>query len=427
MQSNKIAMNRISTIIDRTYHLAEIISPETMQEISKMFFNVVGINIVFVDNRAVPISPPLGSFPNWCQSHFADRKYFFQCLHCFEAGLKNSYHNDRSKVYQGHCGLTLISAPLYARDNVLLGCLITGPVQLMEAASLPGGTDGPDENDRKNLSTIPKISGDQFTAVAILISTLANYLTVSESLSRYQQELMSYQERLLQEIQKTVSLEKEITEYQLMLKQAELRELQAKMNPHFLFNALNVIARLAFAEGAVETERAVFALADVARYGIEGNIEMVFLKTELDHISSYLSIQQLRFGNRINVRIIVKKEHLNVKILPYTLQPLVDNAFKHGFESAPGKRRLLIKVDEDVQGNRLLVHIIDDGIGIETQRFTERDHWCHCPGSSLENIHQRLRRLFGDAYGLQLQGPPDIKGTQATLIMPLFTGNEEAL
>ncbi|AFV05247.1 PocR ligand-binding domain-containing protein [Dehalobacter sp. CF] len=417
------AINRISTTIDRTYHLAEIISRETMQEINKMFFNVLAINIVFIDNRAVPISPPLGSFPDWCQSHFADKKHFFQCLYCFETGLKNSYNNESSKVYKGHCGLTLISAPLYSRDDVLLGCLITGPVQLIEAETLPRGTDGSHENYLKHLSTIPKISDDRFTAVARLISTLANYLTVSESLSRYQQELMSYQERLLREIQKTGNLEKEITEYQLMLKHAELRELQAKMNPHFLFNALNVIARLAFAEGAVETERAVFALADVARYGIEGNIEMVFLKTELDHISSYLSIQQLRFGNRINVRIIVKKEHLNVKILPYTLQPLVDNAFKHGFESVPGKHRLLIKVDEDIQGNRLLVNVIDDGIGIETRRFTESDHWCHCPGSSLENIHQRLRRSFGEAYGLQLSGPPDIKGTKVTLIMPLVIGN----
>lgn len=419
------SVHRISTIIDRTYHLAEIISRETMQEINKMFFNVLAINIVFIDNRAVPISPPLGSFPDWCQCHFADKKHFFQCLYCFETGLKNSYNNGSSRVYQGHCGLTLISAPLYARDNVLLGCLITGPVRLMEAESSPGGQDGPPKNFAEHLGVIPKISGDRFTAVAKLISTLANYLTVSESLSRYQQELVSYQERLLQEIQKTGSLEKEITEYQLMLKEAELRELQAKMNPHFLFNALNVIARLAFTEGAVATERAVFALAGVARYGIEGNIEMVSLKTELDHINSYLSIQQLRFGNRINVKIIVKKEHLNVKILPYTLQPLVDNAFKHGFESSPGKRRLLIKVDEDVPGNRLLVNVIDDGIGIETQRFTESDHWCHCPGSSLENIHQRLRRLFGDAYGLQLQGTPDIKGTKATLVMPLSTGDKQ--
>ncbi|RNC62836.1 MAG: Sensor histidine kinase YehU [Candidatus Dichloromethanomonas elyunquensis] len=423
VQSNEKAISEIGTIIDRKYHLVEIISRETMQEINKMFFNVLAINIVFVDNRAVPISPPLGSFPNWCQCHFTNEKHFFRCLYCFEAGLKNSYKNENSKVYKGHCGLTLISAPLYARDNVLLGCLITGPVQLMEEECLFPETDQRHENDIKQLSTIPKISSDQFTAVAKLISSLANYLTVSESISRYQQELMSYQERLLQEIQKTGNLETKIAEYQLMLKEAELRELQAKMNPHFLFNALNVIARLAFAEGAVETERAVFALADVARYGIEGNIEMVSLQTELDHINSYLSIQKLRFGKRIDVKIKVKKEYLNMKILPFTLQPLVDNAFKHGFESVPGQHRLLIRVDKDIQGNRLLVNVIDDGIGIETQRFTEGDHWCHCPGSSLENIHQRLRRLFGDAYGLQLQGTPDIKGTKATLIMPLLTGN----
>jgi ligand-binding sensor protein len=422
VQSDNKFIN-FNTIIDRTYHLAEIISRETMQEIRNMFFDVVGINIVFVDNRAVPISPPLGSFHDWCQCHFAERKSFLQCLYCFETGLINSYNNEHSKVYKGHCGLTLISAPLYARDNVLLGCLITGPVQLVEAEFSPRETEGIPENYLKHLNNIPRISGNQFKAIAKLISTLANYLTVSESLFRYQQELVSYQERLLQESQKTVNLEKEITEYQLMLKHAELGELQAKMNPHFLFNALNVIARLAFTEGAVETEKAVFSLADVARYGIEGNIEMVFLKKELDHISSYLNIQRLRFGNRINVKFLVKEEHLNRKILPYTIQPLVDNAFKHGFESIPGKHRLLIKVDEDISVNHLLVHVIDDGVGIETQRFTTGDYWCHCPGSSLENIHQRTRRLFGDEYGLKLVGAPYIKGTKATLIMPLFAGN----
>lgn len=412
-----------NTIIDRTYHLAEIISRETMQEIRNMFFDVVGINAVFVDNRAVPMSPPLGSFYDWCQCHFAERKSFLQCLYCFETGLIKSYNNDYSKVYKGHCGLTLISAPLYARDNVLLGCLITGPVQLVESEYSPGEAGGIPENYLKHLDNIPRITGNQFKAVAKLISTLANYLTVSESLSRYQQELVSYQERLLQESQKTVNLEKDITEYQLMLKHAELRELQAKMNPHFLFNALNVIARLAFTEGAVETEKAVFSLADVARYGIEGNIEMVFLKTELDHINSYLNIQRLRFGNRINVKFLVKEEHLNRKILPYTVQPLVDNAFKHGFESIPGKHRLLIRVDEDISANHLSVHVIDDGVGIETERFTTDGYWCHCPGSSLENIHQRTRRLFGDEYGLKLLGAPYIKGTEATLIMPLFAGN----
>jgi LytS/YehU family sensor histidine kinase len=136
-----------------------------------------------------------------------------------------------------------------------------------------------------------------------------------------------------------------------------------------------------------------------------------------------LNIQRLRFGNRINVKFLVKEEHLNRKILPYTIQPLVDNAFKHGFESIPGKHHLLIKVDEDISVNHLLVHVIDDGVGIETQRFTTGDYWCHCPGSSLENIHQRTRRLFGDEYGLKLVGAPYIKGTKATLIMPLFAGN----
>jgi len=426
LNHREMTAESVITIVDRKYHLAEIIPPNIMQEISEMFFNVVGINIIFIDNRAVPISPPLGSFPRWCQRHFEVRNLFIECLRCFEKGLKNSFTAECSQIYQGHCGQTLMSAPLYAKSNVLLGCLITGPVQLQETPSQPPAVEQVAEEFRTVLDSIPRITGDKLRAVAKLISTLANYLTVAESLSRYQQELVLYQQRLLEEAEKTATLEKEIVDYKLVLKEAEVRELQAKMNPHFLFNALNTIARLAYEEEAVETEKAIFALADIARYGIDGKVETVLLETELQHVASYLYIQQIRFGSRVKVEIKVNRRHGKVKILPYTIQPLIENAFHHGLESVSGNRNLIIRTEEDLEGDRLLIHIIDDGVGIDAARFT-RDGWCHSPGTNLENIHQRLRNFFGSQYGLKIQGPPLINGTQVTLIVPMQTHKNKAV
>jgi len=411
---NKIA--KIAAIVDRKYHLAEIISPDTMKQFGSMFFSVVGINVIFVDNRGVPISPPLGSFPSWCQSYFNENRTFRECLRCFEKGLINSFCSGSSQVYQGHCGQTLISAPLYANNNVLLGCLITGPVQIDEDSPFHQKVH---EKHLKFINSIPRISSDRFTAIAELISTLANYLTVSESLSRYQQEVVSYQQRLLEQAQKASILEEEVTNYQLLLKEAQLRELQAKMNPHFLFNALNTIARLAFTEKAPETERAAFALADIARYGIEGHLKTVPLRTELKHINSYLHIQRIRFGSRVNVKVKVPQEHQLAKILPYTVQPLVENAFNHGLESAPGKRNMVIYTDEDPERNVLFINVEDDGIGIDSRKHT-RGEWCYSPDTTIGNIHQRVKELYGAEFGLQLKGPPEFEGTRATLVVPLI-------
>lgn len=206
--------------------------------------------------------------------------------------------------------------------------------------------------------------------------------------------------------------EKEATEDRLkvLAAEAELRALRAQINPHFLFNALNAISCLidTHPQKAQETlER----LGEIFRYVLTSSEkEFVPLREELDFIDSYLRIEQERFGNKLQLQKFIDPEVQKIPIPSLILQPLVENCIKHG---RTPKGEVWIEISAIKKDDLVELTIADHGKGIP-QRLKER---VYKNGTGLRNVTERLQRLYGEKYGLQLLDNQP-RGTMAVVRIP---------
>ena len=191
--------------------------------------------------------------------------------------------------------------------------------------------------------------------------------------------------------------EKERQEEQLraLAAQAELKALKAQINPHFLFNTLNTIASLIHTDAA-QAEATVERLAEMFRYLLVGSERgLVPLVEELAFVDRYLEIERARFGERLRVIREIAPEVLDVPVPGLILQPLVENAVRHGRE-ADGGIHLTISVQS--QGNEVVVAIADQGPGMSKEVWE-----CRGKGHGLRNVDERLRKTYGEGYGLEIR------------------------
>jgi signal transduction histidine kinase len=197
------------------------------------------------------------------------------------------------------------------------------------------------------------------------------------------------------------------SEMQRLLSQAELKALQSQMNPHFLFNALNTLYGV-IPRGSAEARRMVLNLADIFRYFLRSEGNFVPLSEELRIIRAYLEIEQLRLGPRLQVEIDVDEAALAVPIPLLSVQPLVENAVKHGVAAAPdaGRLRLEVKALE----NEVRISVEDTGPGMQ-----DRANESAGAGVGLANVQRRIHLCYGAALAID-SGP---SGTRVGFSVPL--------
>ena len=192
--------------------------------------------------------------------------------------------------------------------------------------------------------------------------------------------------------------EKDVLEEKLktLAAQAELKALRAQINPHFLFNSLNTIASLVNSD-PVKAEESVEKLADIFRYALSASDkEFVKLRDELDFIDSYLEVEKARFGDRLEVAKAISPDILDTLIPSLILQPLVENSIKHGFGE---NGRVRIAITGHMDGELVQLAIKDEGKGVSEQIRKG----IYTNGTGLRNVNERLRRVYGEGYGLEIK------------------------
>ena len=197
---------------------------------------------------------------------------------------------------------------------------------------------------------------------------------------------------------------------------AEVRALQARMNPHFLFNALNALAALAtFAPR--EIPRAAARLCHFLRASFDQDDRpLVPLEEELAVVRAYLDIESLRFGNRLKVEETIDPELSEILAPPFSLQPLVENAVQHGLQSSATAGRLRLAVQ--TAGEWLEMSVCDDGKGVPW-REVEQVFFAERPRAhALSLLRHRLQTLFGRSFRLEVRSDVG-QGTTVTLFVPL--------
>ncbi len=267
----------------------------------------------------------------------------------------------------------------------------------------------------KSLS-VPVISpGDNLELVVSLAGNRRMLLTAEIDSLR---EIVLYAGRRLNDLQRdqermdSIRLEGRLSQ---QLVQAELRALRAQINPHFLFNSLNTIASLIASEPD-KAEKITVRLASIFRYVLlHADRPFSSLDEEVSFLRTYLDIEQFRFGDRLQVEFDVDATVAHAAVPSLILQPLVENAIKHGVAPKIGRSRILVEAKR--RGGVILVSVEDDGIGLDTARLYEKPS---SPGTGvgLQNIRERLQTMYGPTATLSITNIQS-GGSRATLAIPI--------
>ena len=215
----------------------------------------------------------------------------------------------------------------------------------------------------------------------------------------------------------------ELSESRTALMEAELRALRAQISPHFIYNSLGAIASFV----RTDPERArelLLEFADFTRYSFREHGEFTTLAEELRSIERYLVLEKARFGDRLRVVTRVAPEVLSVTLPFLAIQPLVENAVRHGLEAKDGDGTVtVVALDEGVE---CVITIEDDGIGVEPDIVRDALSG-HTTSASvgLANVDERLRTVYGDAYGIVVETAPG-HGTKVTVRLPKFHPGAES-
>lgn len=217
------------------------------------------------------------------------------------------------------------------------------------------------------------------------------------------------------------------TEYSMNLEKrtAQLKALQAQVNPHFLQNTLQLIGSMAFSKSPSEIYDVIRSLSEMFRYVIRDPDELTTVQKELEHVYNYLNIQKQRFTSRITSEVDLEPGLEHTPIPKLVLQPIVENAFVHGLDKKTGVWKIRITVRQNPAG--VAITIEDNGVGIEPhrlealqQRLTEQSDklWERDERIGLNNVAVRIRMHFGQPYGITLESRQD-KGTAIMLQLPM--------
>lgn len=256
------------------------------------------------------------------------------------------------------------------------------------------------------------------------IGTLKLYFKNPNQLSRVEEELA-------EGLAKIFSTQLELGEAELqskLLQDAEIKALQAQINLHFLFNAINTVSALCRTD-VEKARKLLLQLSVYFRCNLQGARQLLIpLEQELNHVQAYLSLEQARFPNKYEVRMYIEDELKTTLVPPFVLQLLVENALRHAFP----KKQPVCEVEVHVFEKEGMIHfeVKDNGQGIEEERLEQLGKMVVSSkkgtGTALYNINERLIGLFGKETMLHIESELN-KGAEITFVIPKKVGEEERI
>ncbi|MED4602762.1 sensor histidine kinase, partial [Paenibacillus validus] len=218
-----------------------------------------------------------------------------------------------------------------------------------------------------------------------------------------------------------IEKDKESLEKDRLVKELELQALQSQINPHFLFNTLNVLSKLALLEGAERTSDLIVSMSNLLRYNLRKLDQPVTLRDELAHVQEYFTIQQARFRDRVRFELDIEPDALQVPVPALTLQPLVENAFVHGIEGMEQGAVIRLEIGHVPEGVRIALS--DNGGGMREEvrqallRLEAGTDNKHSTGLGTRNVFKRLQLFYGRSDLVDIDSEPG-KGTTITIVIP---------
>jgi ligand-binding sensor protein len=395
-------------LISVTLELRAIIEPGVLQEIQDKFSEATDIAAIIADSAGYGITKP-SKFSDFCLMIRSSGKGLKRCFRSDEIVGRSAADTGKTCIHNCHAGLIDLAAPIIV-DNIHFGSVLCGQVVLHPP--------GPQE-----FNNVKKLADELDLDAKVLIKSFAKIQVVHEHRVKASADLLQIisnyivgmgvnkltQQKLLNELKTRASIED-------TLRLLELKTLQSQVNPHFLFNTLNMVAKQALLEKAQKTAEIVYSFSKLLRYNLGKIDKVVTLAEEINSIQDYLFIQKKVSG-----------EILQVKIPFMTLQPIVENAIIHGLEPKIDGGDVLIR--GELSGSDVVIEISDNGLGIEADRLREimkRSSLSgkgHTTGIGIANVNERLKHYYGADHGLEIISQWG-KGTTVRISIPRIT--EEA-
>ncbi|HHV97987.1 MAG TPA: histidine kinase [Clostridiaceae bacterium] len=261
---------------------------------------------------------------------------------------------------------------------------------------------------------------------------------LSDTLYRIGDQIKEYVEEIRKkaEIEKQLQIkEKENYKIKALLQEAELKRLQAQINPHFLFNTLSTLHHTAFLECANETCEMVSAISKILRYNLRNSNAVSVLKDEIENIKYYFYIQEKRFGHRVKIHFEIDEDLLDTPIPSMTIQPIVENSFIHGLEKNENQGEISLKVYKEA--NTVIIEVRDNGVGIKEDRLNhikkaiecDSEYSGHTSNLGINNVVKRLQAFYNTKNVFSIESVP-YKETIIKLFLPYkfqYKNNETSL
>lgn len=181
--------------------------------------------------------------------------------------------------------------------------------------------------------------------------------------------------------------------------------MRAQVNPHFLFNVLNSLRWMAIIENAGNMVECIDALTTILKYSMSRGGEQVSLRQEVESIDAYIFINNCRYGNRFRFETRLAEETLDLSVIKFILQPIIENSILHGFKNSGKKGRILLYGGEEE--GLLKLYIEDNGSGI-TQEDLEspKKTGKKITGIGVDNVNSRIQTEYGEDYGIKIYNSP---------------------
>jgi len=279
----------------------------------------------------------------------------------------------------------------------------------------------------KLASTADEVAGGNFDAPLMQVEYNDEIGVVTGAFNKMVVSIREYIEKLRQ----SMEIERDLKEKELMmethLKDAQLKYLQAQINPHFLFNTLNAGAQLAMMEGADRTYEYVQTVADFFRYNVKKQDKPVTIREEVNLVDNYIDILNVRFSGDIHYEKQVDERLLGVQMPSMILQPIVENCVNHGIREMGDKGKILLRVYKSEQN--ICITVKDNGKGITKEKidqilggvYSRDEDKKDSNGVGMDNVIARVRLFTDREDAIDIVSEGDNLGTEIIIRLPLLT------
>lgn len=411
----------------RSLNLLDVLSPDFLKDLLNRFSEATDVKTLITDNLGRPLiwSDCNNLFSKFCSRMRANPETKIECEKCDAFGGISASHRRLPFIYRCHMDLVEVSVPIFI-NNQYLGAIMIGQVRVEEnehnslIKNISPAVDLNSDHELKSLyettkNELPLIPLVKLRAHAKMLHSIANYITEISANSILQDANNQLTMRILQE-------ENEKNELGKNLKEMELRNIQMHLKPQYLFNVLNTINNLVLLENPQRASEVISSLSQLMRYNLRYANQLSTIGEEFESIQDFLKIKNICLEDSITINTSVDETCFNAIIPPFSIQPIVENAFTHGLESKLDEAKVYLEISRFL--DKIKITISDNGIGMSSSQLSyflnlKNSVISNTTSSTLTNIIKILKHYFGEEFSWDIQSSNN-QGTTVNFIIPYW-------